>query len=153
MITRFAGIKESSVSSLMSLGLPVILGVVGKHAEQHKLTPPGLSQFLTTQQDTVIRALPTGLSSMLPMLGLGTSGSALSSTGAAKTAAPHKDEDRNMPPGTKWLMLLILLVAGLALLWYFMKNRDQKESMPATTDTVASTLSTGITAPGSIMVN
>lgn len=162
MITRFAGIKESSVSSLMSLGLPVILGMVGKHAEQNNLSPSGLSQFLTSQKDTVIRALPVGLSSMLPMLGLGATGSTLSSTSAAKPAAAfRKEEEKNMPPGTKWLMLLILLVAGLALLWYFMKNRDQKSSlatsMDTTTivsaDTVSATPSTGITTPESIMVS
>ena len=123
MITRFAGIKESSVSSLMNIGLPVVLGAVGKHAGQNNMSAAGLSQFLLTQKDTVIRDLPAGLSSMLPTLGLGAAGSAFPSADAAKPAtAIRAQEDKNMPPGTKWLMLLILFVAGLALLWYFMQN-------------------------------
>jgi outer membrane protein OmpA-like peptidoglycan-associated protein len=161
MIARFAGIKESSVSSLMSLGLPVMLGMVGKHAQQNNLSSTGLAGFLSTQKDAVMRALPAGLSSMLPMLGLGTVGSAFSSASAAKPArASHADEDSNMPPGTKWLMLLILFVAGLALLWYFIKERDQTGAIVTVTDTTTisepdtavSTSSTGKTLPEAIMV-
>ena len=162
MITRFAGIKESSVSSLMILALPVLLGMVGKHAGQNNLSPSGLSQYLTAQKDTVLRALPAGLSSMLPMLGLGATASALSSSDAANhSPAFRKDEDKNMPPGTKWLMLLILFVAGMALLWYFMKNKRETGNAIATTDTTTNTTadtsvitsSTGITKYESIMVN
>ena len=57
--------------------------------------------------------------------------------------------------------LLILLVAGMALLWYFMKNKSETDSEITTTDTstattsdtLATTTSAGITKYESIMVS
>jgi outer membrane protein OmpA-like peptidoglycan-associated protein len=153
MIARFAGVKESSASSLLSFGLPVILGMVGKHAGQNNMTPSGLAGFLAGQKEEVKHALPAGLSSMLPMLGLGTLGSAFSATSKA-AGASRRNEESNMPPGTKWLLLLILFVAGLALLWYFVKEKDQTKAIATVTDTTSvnepDSIST-TSAPGKIM--
>jgi hypothetical protein len=44
-ISKFAGIKDSSASSLMSAGMPAMLGLLGKHAEQNNLTPGGYLVF------------------------------------------------------------------------------------------------------------
>lgn len=67
-ISRFAGLKDSSVSSLMSMGLPAIMGILGKHAEQNNLSAGGLSGFLSSQKDHIMQAMPAGLSSITSML-------------------------------------------------------------------------------------
>ena len=126
-ISRFAGLKDSSVSSLMSMGLPIIMGILGKHAEQNNLSASGLSGFLSTQKDHIMKAMPEGLSSIAGMLGLGSAGAAASSmasnvrTGVSDTAhAAHSIVDK--PAGNKWLLPLIIILAAIALIWYFSRG-------------------------------
>src|ERR1039458_9143272 len=78
-ISKFAGIKDSSASSLMSMDMPAMLGLLGKHAEQNNMTPGGLSGFLSSQKDHILGAMPSGLGSLGGMLGLGGAGVAVSS--------------------------------------------------------------------------
>lgn len=123
-ISKYAGIKDSSASSLMSMGLPAIMGLLGKHAEQNNLTPGGLTGFLTSQKDNIMEAMPTGLSSLTGMLGLGSIGAA-----AKSMTSPLKAEGfdpthalENKPAGNKWLWPLIIILAVIALVWYFSKG-------------------------------
>ncbi len=77
-VAGFAGIKNSSASSLMTLAVPSILGILGRHAEQNNLSSSGLAGFLSSQKEHILNAVPAGLSlGSLP--GLGSLGSAISS--------------------------------------------------------------------------
>lgn len=123
-ISRFTGIKDSSASSLMSMGLPAIMGLLGKHAEQNNLTPSGLSGFLSSQKDHIMQAMPAELSSLSGMLRLGSIGATATSiashikSGVSDTA--HGVIDK--PAGNKWLLPLIIILAAIALLWYFLQK-------------------------------
>ena len=63
-ISRFAGIRESSVLSLLAVTAPAALGVLGKYAADSNLTPASLSNLLSSQRPTVAASLPIGLSSL-----------------------------------------------------------------------------------------
>jgi len=148
-ISRFAGIKDSSASSLMSMGLPAIMGLLGKHAEQNNLTPSGLSGFLSSQKDQIMQAMPAGLSSLGGMLGLGSIGAAATSmashikSGVSDTA--HAVIDK--PSGNKWLLPLIIILIAIALIWYFSRScNETKPSTPAETDTSAAVQNTDTSA-------
>jgi outer membrane protein OmpA-like peptidoglycan-associated protein len=125
LISSFAGIKESSASSLMSMAAPAALGALGKHASDNNLSANGLASLLTSQKDSILSALPSGLGSLSGMLGLGSIGSAISSaTGSVKSAASsaaHHAEEKARS-GVKWLMPLLLLLLGGGLLWYLSKG-------------------------------
>ena len=141
-ISRFAGIKDSSASSLMSMGLPAIMGLLGKHAEQNNLSASGLSGFLSSQKDHIMQAMPAGLSSITGLLGLGSIGAAASSmashvkSGVSDTA--HAAQSIVDKPGSnKWLLPLIIILAAIALLWYF--SRSCNETKPSTASVIDST--------------
>ncbi|MEO9144625.1 MAG: DUF937 domain-containing protein [Ginsengibacter sp.] len=140
-ISKFAGIKESSSSSLMSMGLPAIMGILGKHAEESNLTASGLSGFLSSQKDHILNAMPAGLSSLTGMLGLGSLGSAASSMASHvksdESSTFHTNfntthEITDEPSGgAKWLLPLVIILAAIALLWYFSRSCNQTKPSPA----------------------
>ncbi|HET6765802.1 MAG TPA: OmpA family protein [Chitinophagaceae bacterium] len=135
MISKFAGIKDSSVSSLMSIGLPAIMGLLGKHVEQNHMTASGLSGFLSSQKDQIMNALPSGLSSLTGMLGFGSVPSLSSTTVNRREAEVRKSGT------TMWIWLLLFALVAAALVWYFM-SRDNKSStgtVMTDTTTVAKT--------------
>ncbi len=145
-IARFAGIKDSSISSLLSMGLPAIMGILGKHADENNLTASGLSGLLSSQKDHIMQAMPSGLSSIGSLLGLGSMGAAASSmvsnvkTGLSGTA--HSAQNVvDKPRGNKWLIPVLIIVIGLALLWFLSKGCNETKSdnavMRDTTTTAA----------------
>lgn len=147
-IAGYAGIKESSTSSLMSMGLPAIMGLLGKHAEQNNLSASGLSGFLSSQKDHIMHAIPSGLSSLSGMLGLSSFGAAASSV-ASNVKSTVASTDTTSPvdqihtisetPTAKWLVPLIVILIILALLWYFSKScNDTKPSPASNIDSTAS---------------
>jgi hypothetical protein len=142
-ISKYAGINESSTSSLMSMALPPILGILGKHAEQNNLSASGLAGFLSSQKDHIMQAMPAGLTSIAAMLGLGSIGSAASSVASHVKSPDLKspvDEVHTISetPKAKWLVPLIVILIILALLWYFSKSCNQTKPSTATnTDSTA----------------
>lgn len=140
LISRFAGIKDSSASSLMSMGIPAILGLLGRHAEQNNMSSNDLSGFLSSQKDQVVNALPSGLSSLKGMLGMGGAGAAVSSLASdVKTNVINRGQEIvSKPAGNKWLLPLILIIAAIALIWYFTKSCNKTpEAATTTADTSA----------------
>ena len=137
-ISQYAGIKNSSVSALMTLAIPVIMGHLGKHAEQNNLSASGLSGFLSSQKDHIMQAMPAGLSSLAGILGLDSLGAAASSmVSDIKLTADDimptmADEPKR---GAKWLLPLIIILIAIALLWYFSRSCNQTQSTenPVTT--------------------
>lgn len=148
-ISNFAGIKDSSASSLMSMGLPAIMGLLGKHAEENNLSASGLSGFLSSQKDHIMNALPPGLSSVAGMVGLGSAGTAAASTashlksGVANTSQQVEEEAK----GNNWLVPLILILIAVGLLWYFSRSCGQtRQSTAANTDTTTMVQNTDTSA-------
>ncbi|MEO5967881.1 MAG: OmpA family protein [Ferruginibacter sp.] len=144
-ISRFAGLKDSSISSLLSMGLPAIMGILGKHADENNLTASGLSGLLTSQKDNIMQAMPSGLSSIGSLLGLGSMGAAASSmvsnvkTGISDTARSTQNVV-DKPKGNKWLIPVIIIIVGLALLWFLSKGCNETKSNNAVITDTSTTL-------------
>lgn len=159
-ISNFAGIKDSSATSLMSMGLPAIMGLLGKHAEQNNLSASGLSGFLSSQKEHILNALPSGLSSITGLLGLGSLGATASAaTSHIKTAVSHPVHEIEDKPsgGPNWLLPLIIILAALALLWYFSRSCNQtKPSTAANIDSPGMVHNTdtsiGVTSAASVSI-
>ncbi|MFT3948865.1 MAG: OmpA family protein [Agriterribacter sp.] len=129
LISGFSGVKQSSASSLLNIVAPAALGVLGKHASENNLSTSGLASFLSSQKDSILSAIPTGLN-IAGALGLGSLsgiGSKLSSflsgaethvTNAAHTTA-HEVREAKKP---NWLIPAILAIAAFALLLYIFKG-------------------------------
>jgi outer membrane protein OmpA-like peptidoglycan-associated protein len=140
-ISRFAGIKDSSASSLMGMVLPAIMGILGRHTVENNLSANGLSSFLQSQKSNIMEALPSGLSSITGMLGLGAIGSAASSRASEirSGVTSRSGEVVEKTGSPKWLIPLIIILAGLALLWFLYKGCNKSGNEVATADTTTVT--------------
>lgn len=113
LISSFAGVKSSSTSKLMGMAAPMVLGMIGKSG----LNPGSLIKLLTSQEDEIHSALPSGFSDLM---GYGKVEKDVKKTiHDMKTPEPDK-------PNNKWLWPLLLAVAALAL-FYFMRNCNKEE--------------------------
>jgi outer membrane protein OmpA-like peptidoglycan-associated protein len=149
-ISHFAGIKDSSAGSLFNMGIPAIMGLLGKHAEQNNLNSSGLTDFISSQKDHIMGAMPSGLSSLTSMFGLG----ALEST-ASSMASNIKSSvaDRSLhiadkPNGSsKWLIPLILVIAIIAGLFFFLRTCNKPADKAADSNDTSNIIIPEISAP------
>lgn len=126
-VATHSGINPSSSKSLMSLVLPLVLGLIGR-----RVGNGGESALmgLLGKPFTFLQDAPAGLAGIL---GMG---------GAASAARPafadneqrgqrYATEAAGAAPARKWLWPLLLLLGLIALLGYFM-NRRAPAPVPAT---------------------
>ncbi|SHL13040.1 OmpA family protein [Hymenobacter psychrotolerans] len=156
-VSQQAGVRTSTTSSLMNMAVPVVLGLLGKHAADNHLDANGFSSYLSSQKGSIMGALgslPGGLGTVLSGLGLGAAatglGNAASATahnvGNTVSAAANRtgdavrntarDVETTAATPSRWPWLLLLL-AGLAALFYFMRNcnKEPENTAAATTET------------------
>jgi outer membrane protein OmpA-like peptidoglycan-associated protein len=122
LIAGFAGIKPSSTTSLLSSLAPLALGVIGKHAISNNLDARGLGNLLSSQKDNITKALPAGLNL-----------SGLFGDAASKVQAVKEPEQSSGLP--KWLLPLLLVVAGAALLFYLFRSCNTPKTEAVVADT------------------
>ena len=129
LISNFSGIKSSSVGSLLSMAVPTVLGLLGRHTAENNISAGGLGSLLSSQKSAAMSALPAGfnLSSVM-----GNVGADVKSTVNTATSM-HNDMEESSGSGMKWLLPLILLIGVAAAAWYFFKDGCNK---PENTTTV-----------------
>ena len=146
LISSFSGLKGSSVSSLLGMAAPLVMGLVGRQVSSQDLGATGLQSLLMSQKDNIVAALPAGLGSML---GLGSlpdmGGKAAESFGDAAGTRPTapaatayvQDEKRN----SNWWLWLLLLAGLVFAVFYFLRgcNNEPETEAAAVTDTVTAT--------------
>jgi outer membrane protein OmpA-like peptidoglycan-associated protein len=157
LVAKFAGVKSSSATSLLSMAAPLVLGSLGKHAADNNLNAGGLTSLLSSQKSNILSALPAGLGNLL---GVGDSVKEAAShlTGAAsnlghKAAAATTEVAETSGSALKWL-LPVLLLGGVAAGAYYFMNKDKGtetaeakvEEVVNTTETAATTVSTDTAA-------
>src|SRR5665213_1933139 len=158
-ISGFSGISSKSASTLLGVAAPAAMGVLGKQVTDANLNAGGLLSFLNGQKDNILNALPSGLN--LPaVLGLESlsgiagklSGAVPSiSTGMGRTAANVADAagatTEQAKPGSRWLLPVLLILALIGIIWYFMNRYSPASNMPVMADTVAVAKDTVTAAP------
>ncbi len=115
------GVKSSGISSLLGLAAPIIMNLIGKQIGSQGLNAAGLMNLLAGQRDSVQRAMPSSLGSLMGLGSLaGAAGGAARQ--AARTAERTAGAAAETAASSKWLWPL--LIAGvLALgLWYFLRG-------------------------------
>jgi outer membrane protein OmpA-like peptidoglycan-associated protein len=137
LISNFAGVKSSTATSLLSMALPAVLGLIGKHTSGGGAS--GIASLLSSQKDNIAAAMPAGLnlSSVL-----GGAGSTVSNAApAAKAATTHYAEEAVEKTGggaMRFLLPLLLLAAAAMGAWYFFgknKGDDTEKATPVVTET------------------
>lgn len=135
-ISSYAGIKQSSTSSLLSMAIPAMLGLVGKlGVQQHK---GNLSAVFEGQKNNIMDGIPAGLSLNSLFSGFGTKVSDVTRGGISQYQKKQEKEKSAM----NWLLPLLLLVLIAVALWYFvgkgcnndMNKTNANDSMHMNTD-------------------
>ena len=122
-----SNISSGSVSSLMSMTAPFLLGLIGRNVKTENNTVGGLSNLLYEQSPYVKSLIPSGLAGI-------TSYTALNNPVVVEPVAttgyippvqttdvpPQRPEEEKSGMGgfLPWLLLLV----GLGLIWYFAKS-------------------------------
>jgi len=117
-LTSFAGIKKTSASSLLSLAVPVVLGIVGKQASASGWSASSLMSLLSGQL-AYLETAPAGLSSIL----------GFKTPTSPRVATYETGETQRAVDGDWWKWLLPLLALA-TILGYFL-FRDRQSEVPA----------------------
>ena len=119
LISNFADTKSSSVTSLLSMAAPAILGMVGKHTADNNIPTSDLGTLLNEQKDLAIQGLPAGFSL-----------AALTPSAAPVAIDDHKNKEEKIG-GLGNILLPLLILTGLSLgAWYFFKDGCKGEVAP-----------------------
>ncbi|RYF79854.1 MAG: DUF937 domain-containing protein, partial [Chitinophagaceae bacterium] len=147
-IAGFAGTKNDTVSSLLKMAIPAILGLLGRHAKENRLSANGLAGFLSSQKGNIMSAMPAGLSSLTGMLGLGNFSAAASSPVPPKVNVERHTQEvfaSDGGGGGKWILPVIIGIVAIGLLWYFLKGCNKEEPVSSTTPAVITSTDTATT--------
>jgi OmpA-OmpF porin, OOP family len=137
LISSFAGVKGSSVGTIMSMAVPTLLGLLGRHTAENNVPVSGLASMLGEQKKSAMSMLPAGFS--LSALTGGAS-SAASAVSSAASSASHSSSAaagavaESAGGGMKWLLPAILVGAlAIGAYYFFSKGGDKKAETEATT--------------------
>jgi OmpA-OmpF porin, OOP family len=131
LISSFAGVKGSSVGTIMSMAVPTILGLLGRHTAENNIPVSGLASMLGEQKKSAMSMLPAGFS--LSSLTGGASSAAASVSNAAH--ATYNNVEEKAAGGMKWLLPLLLVGALAAGAYYYFSGGCNKPADSATTTT------------------
>ena len=118
-ISAYADVKPSSTSSLLSMAIPAVLGLVGKLSTADH--GGNITAVFKGQKDNIINGIPAGLNISSLLNGFGTKVSDIS-TDVKATSIHYTRQAEKESNSLRWLLpLLLLLLAGLAA-WYFLSK-------------------------------
>lgn len=136
MVSGHAEAKGASISSLFGIIMPLALALLGKYATDNNSTPGAIASLLGSQKNAFRSAIPSSLN-ISRSLGL-------VDEGAAAASAVTNEAKKS----TNWLVPLLLILAGILLLWWLYKtcNKPKDEvpviDTPVTTQTTTTTTTT-----------
>lgn len=133
LISNLSGLKSGSTSSLLSMAAPLLMGLIGKKSAGQSAT--GLASLLLSQSSFVKAALPSGVSSLLGLSGLGGA--------TTSTSTSSDDSSGGIGKFLPWIIGAALL-AGLLYAW---KSCGKSEiSTPAVVENATKTVTDAATA-------
>lgn len=117
MVSGFSGLKKSSSNSLLSMAMPLIMGMIGKQVKSKGMGLSGLTSLLSSQAPHIASAMPKGMGNVADLLGFSgaMAGGSIPTPKVPTVAAPSGGNG-----WMKWLLPLLAIVAGL----YFWKGCD-----------------------------
>jgi OOP family OmpA-OmpF porin len=126
-ISREAGLSSGTISTLLTMAAPLVIGHIGKLVTDGGMTMSGLSGLLQRESATIRAALPSSLSDLFW-------------PGTAKivdTASPVVAQAVQKERSFGWLPILATAVAGLGLFWFLGRGHTPR------VDQIVPTTSTG----------
>ena len=124
-LSRYAGVKQSTSSSLITFAAPLVLGYIGRLMRSDSLDASGLARRLMRERESLASAVPQGLDALLPSI-LGTSAASAVPAGVGAVDAVAS---RAQGPATRWLLPALLAALTLGgLFWWLGHGRSADEA-------------------------
>lgn len=130
----YSDIKSSSASAILTMATPLALTAVVRYAEENKLGPAELDNFLQSQKSSILSAIPVGfnLTGSLGVNNLNDIGTKI----VTVIPEPHDYPRSKNNAAAKWIWPFLLLAIFGGLIWFFsQRGRDNKEEITSTADT------------------
>ena len=148
LISNFAGAKSSTVTTLLSMAAPAILGMIGKHTSDNNVPVSSLGSLMSGQKDLAMKALPSGfsLSSLFSGASNTVSNTVSNATNTVSNAAGAVEEKAG--GAMKFLLPLLILAAVVAGAWYLLKDgcKGAVDTVKAAADSTANKIGDATTA-------
>jgi OmpA-OmpF porin, OOP family len=128
LISNFAGVKSTSVGTILSMAVPAVLGMLGKHSSENNVSASGLSSLLGEQKKLAMSALPAGFS-LDSITGEKTSTVRTATNAAAST---YNEVEEKAGGGIGKILLPLLLLGGLAAAAYYFINKKPADTATPT---------------------
>jgi hypothetical protein len=134
---RFGGVGEGSARTLLGMLMPLILGILQRHTGGRI---NALSQFLLSQKDQFVGAIPPGLSDLLKASGINFDRPGTVSAAQLRATDTHREAGENVrssayamgssrpsQSSARWAYWVIPLLALAGLLWYLLGGETTRE--------------------------
>jgi len=140
MISNFAGLKKSSMGSLLSMAAPVLLSTIGKQVSSKGMNAADLMGLLSGQTDFIKAALPTGLSGIGNLLGFSGVLSGLGESAGETAAKATATASSAAQSSRRWLPYVLGALALIIAIWWFTRGSggDMVEDAASQTEAMAS---------------
>jgi len=145
-ISDKAGAKTSSVSSLLSLAAPFIMGLIGRQVKSDNLSVSGLSSLLSSQVPFLKSLIPSGLAGLTAFTAFSQPSASSGGTGYTTTTTTGNNRNDNGGGGLGRFLPWLLLLLGLGLIWYLLRgcNKEKMDGAVQTTETTIDTITTSM---------
>ena len=147
VLSRFAGLDSGKTSSLLALLAPLVLGLLKRRTQGQGAE--GVTRLLVSQQQNIMNAMPSGLSTALAgVSGLGTlsdwargtAGSAYQAgrAGVYEASGTTRAGAAAGMSALRWVLPLLAVVIVAGVLWWWLASRPTTVTAPPIgTDRVA----------------
>jgi outer membrane protein OmpA-like peptidoglycan-associated protein len=145
-VSSFAGVSRSSASSLLSLGLPMVLGLISRRSGPSGASAPSLME-LSSSQRSFLQGAPAGLAGALglsevagerPFVGAYEKTKLEPVPGARVVGTYDEGKPAAASSWWKWALPLLALVALLGY-FFFVRRPDNSQDARAKTSEASST--------------
>jgi outer membrane protein OmpA-like peptidoglycan-associated protein len=121
-LSRYAGVKSSTASTLLSVGAPLVLAYLGKRVRSDSLTATSLTSLLRSQKDSIAAAVPGPLAEAVGL-----------------PAVPTRQREAYVPPvaeprttAWRWLVPALAVLAGIIIMASFFGRDDRDADVEGT---------------------
>ncbi len=135
-VARYAGVRATSASSLLSLGGPLVLGYLGRLMRSDNLDATKLAQRFQAERGTLAASLPSGFDAFLPSASVPATGHVRQvSDDVIRRDIPEAVRRERRSAG--WLLPLALIALAIAaLLWWSGRSRVPEQAINTTSRAV-----------------
>ena len=131
-LSRFIGVGEGPMRTLMGLLTPLIMGVLGREQRAAGLDASGLAHMLIGQKDEIAAAMPAGLGRVLETTASPASPERRTYEAPGTTYAAVQRARGDSRSSARWAYWVLPLLALAGLLWYLFAREPETVGPVAT---------------------